>query len=163
MKNGDRPSKKTVIERTYRATPRELWELWTTKEGFESWWGPVGFRVKVHLIEARQGGKLQYDMIAATPELIAEMEETQGAASHKTTGWFAEYRPYERLLLKHMMDFLPGVEPYESVIEVDFVPQGEFVRMVTTLHALHSDEFSDMQVEGYTSQLSKLEERYAGK
>ncbi len=28
---------KTVIERTYRARVEELWDLWTTKEGFESW------------------------------------------------------------------------------------------------------------------------------
>src|SRR5690606_34886017 len=27
-----------VIERTYRARVEELWELWTTKAGFESWW-----------------------------------------------------------------------------------------------------------------------------
>jgi uncharacterized protein YndB with AHSA1/START domain len=33
-------NRKAVIERTYRATVQELWELWTTKEGFESWWGP---------------------------------------------------------------------------------------------------------------------------
>jgi uncharacterized protein YndB with AHSA1/START domain len=39
----------TVIERTYRASVEELWELWTTKEGFESWWGPDGFRVEVML------------------------------------------------------------------------------------------------------------------
>ena len=37
---------KTVIERLYRARVEELWELWTTKEGFESWWGPEGFRRK---------------------------------------------------------------------------------------------------------------------
>ena len=36
--NSTRP--KTVIERNYRAGVEELWELWTTKEGFESWWGP---------------------------------------------------------------------------------------------------------------------------
>ena len=36
-----------VLERTYEATAQELWELWTTKEGFESWWGPEGFRVEV--------------------------------------------------------------------------------------------------------------------
>ena len=30
-------SPKLVIERTYRASVDELWELWTTKEGFESW------------------------------------------------------------------------------------------------------------------------------
>ena len=43
---------KTVIERTYRARVEELWELWTTKEGFESWWCPEGSRVEAHAIEA---------------------------------------------------------------------------------------------------------------
>jgi uncharacterized protein YndB with AHSA1/START domain len=37
-----------VIERTYRAPLEELWALWTTSDGFESWWGPEGFRTKVH-------------------------------------------------------------------------------------------------------------------
>ena len=35
-------SSKFVIERTYRASVDELWDLWTTKEGFESWWPPEG-------------------------------------------------------------------------------------------------------------------------
>jgi uncharacterized protein YndB with AHSA1/START domain len=51
---------KIVFERTYRATVQELWEVWTTKEGFESWWGPEGFRVEVHVIEPRVNGKLHY-------------------------------------------------------------------------------------------------------
>src|SRR5262249_45090874 len=45
--------RKIVIERTYRATIEELWELWTTKEGFGSWWAPEGFRAVVHAVEAR--------------------------------------------------------------------------------------------------------------
>jgi uncharacterized protein YndB with AHSA1/START domain len=160
--NSNRQSK-TVVERTYRAQPQELWDLWTTKDGFESWWGPVGFRTQVHLIEAREGGKLHYDMMAATPEMIEAMMKMGESPSHKTRGWFEEFRPYERLLLKHVIDFLPGVEPYESTIEVDFHPSGEFVRMVVTLHAMHSEEVSGMQVEGFTSQLSKLDERFATK
>src|SRR5262249_2789651 len=36
----DTDRSKTIVERTYRAHPKELWDLWTTKEGFESWWGP---------------------------------------------------------------------------------------------------------------------------
>jgi uncharacterized protein YndB with AHSA1/START domain len=35
------------LERTYRATIDEVWDMWTTKEGIESWWGPDGFAVKV--------------------------------------------------------------------------------------------------------------------
>ena len=63
-----------VIERMYRATVRELWDLWTTKEGFESWWGPQGFRVEVHEIDPRVGGALMYDMIADTHETIAALK-----------------------------------------------------------------------------------------
>jgi uncharacterized protein YndB with AHSA1/START domain len=36
----DKAKQKLIVERTYRARPEELWALWTTKEGFESWWGP---------------------------------------------------------------------------------------------------------------------------
>jgi len=71
---------KIVIERTYRAAVEELWELWTTKEGFESWWGPEGFRAKVHAIEARGNGKLHYDMIADTPEMVVVIPITESAA-----------------------------------------------------------------------------------
>ena len=52
----DRTRAGIVVERTYRARVEELWELWTTKEGFESWWGPQDFRADVHTLEARPGG-----------------------------------------------------------------------------------------------------------
>jgi uncharacterized protein YndB with AHSA1/START domain len=158
----DKTQSKTVVERTYRAHPKELWELWTTKEGFESWWGPEGFRAHVHAIEAREGGKLHYDMIAATPEMIETMRKMGRPPSHETRGRFAEFRPYDRLTLIHVVDFLPGVESYESTIEVDFVPLGEVVRMIVTLHSMHDAEFSNMQVMGFTSQLNKLEKRFGG-
>lgn len=32
------------LERTYDATIDEVWRLWTTREGIESWWGPRGSR-----------------------------------------------------------------------------------------------------------------------
>ena len=35
------------IERTFATTPERLWDLWTTKEGIESWWAPDGFTVEV--------------------------------------------------------------------------------------------------------------------
>jgi hypothetical protein len=43
-----------VIERTYRASVEALWAPWTTKAGFESWWGSEGFRVEVHALEASE-------------------------------------------------------------------------------------------------------------
>src|SRR5258707_12558252 len=87
---GDAASLKVVIQRTYRAQVEELWELWTTKEGFESWWGPEGFRVEVRVLEARPGGALHYEMIADTPELIAAMKQMGRPRSNGTRGWFSE-------------------------------------------------------------------------
>lgn len=151
---------KVVVERSYRASLADVWDLWTTKEGFESWWGPQGFRVEVHEIDARVGGALNYDMIAATPETIAALKEMGHAPSHPTHSRFTELRPRERLVIRSAIDFLPGVATYESDIAVDFMSQGDRVRMVVTLDGLHNAEFTKMQEEGFTSQLTKLDSRF---
>ena len=153
-------SPKLVFERTYRASVDELWELWTTKEGLESWWGPEGFRTEVHAIEARPNGKLHYDHIAETPEMVAAMKEMRRPASTTLHGRFSEFRPLERLVLTQMIDFLPGVEPYESTIMVDFFPSGEWVRLVVTLSPMHDEEFTKLASQGLTSQLANLDERF---
>ena len=150
-----------VIERTYRARLEETWDLWTTKEGFESWWGPQGFRVEVAEIEARVGGALRYEMIADSPEMIAAMKQMGQPASHAVRSRFTEVKRHERLVLTNVIDFLPGVSPYEANIAVDFTTVGDAVRMVVTLDAMHDAQFSKMQVEGFTSQLTKLDARFA--
>lgn len=151
---------KVVIERTYRAGVEDLWALWTTKEGFESWWGPQGFRAEVQEIDARVGGALRYDMIADSPEMISAMNQMGQPTSHPTRSRFTEVAPRSRLVLTNVIDFLPGVATYESNIAVDFLSSGDRVRMVVTLDAMHSAEFSKMQQEGFTSQLTKLDSRF---
>jgi len=151
-----------VIERTYRASAEQLWALWTTKAGFESWWGPEGFRVEVHRLEARPGGALEYDMIADAPDAIAAMKAMGQPLSHGTRGTYAEFRPCERLRLVHRIDFVPATEPYDSVIEVDFSRVGDDARMVVTLHPHLDPHWTRMSVEGFTSQLGKLDRRFAG-
>ncbi len=61
------------------------------------------------------------------------------------------------------MDFLPGVKPYESMIEVQFFQPGDFVRMAVTIYPMHNEEFTKMSIEGFTSQLSKLDKRFGRK
>jgi uncharacterized protein YndB with AHSA1/START domain len=156
-----RKGAKVVIERTYRAHIDDVWALWTTKEGFESWWGPQGFRAEVQEIDAREGGALRYDMIADSPEMIAAMKQMGQPLSHATRCRFRDLRPRSRLVLTSVIDFLPGVAVYESDIAVDFTSAGDRVRMVVTLDAMHSDEFTMMQKEGFTSQLTKLDQRFA--
>ncbi len=148
---------KVVIERVYRASAEELWKLWTTREGFESWWAPEGFRTKVHAIEARPDGPLQYDMIAEAPEVVAALNQMGLAASHVERARFAEFRPPERLVLAIMMDFLPGVAAYENRITVDFIPSGGSVRMAVALCPMHTEDFTRLCAETLAGQLTNLE------
>lgn len=145
-----------VVERNYEGTPQDLWELWTTKDGFESWWGPEGFRVDVKKIEARVGGKLVYDMVANAPETVAAMKEAGMPVSHGTSGTFAEYDPHKRLRVLYIIDFLPGVTPYENNIVAEFIPKGASVTMRVSIDAHPDDEWTQRSLQGFTSQLTKL-------
>jgi uncharacterized protein YndB with AHSA1/START domain len=153
----------TVIERTYRTPVEELWSLWTTKEGFESWWGGEDSRVEVHTIEAREGGTIHYEMIAMTPEDIATRSRLGLAPSSSVRARFAEFSPYQRLSLVHVVDFVPGVKTYESTIAVDFFAAGDTVRMVTTIEPMHNEEFTQTAIRVFTSQLKMLEGRFQGR
>lgn len=149
-----------VIERTYRARVEELWGLWTTKAGFESWWGSEGSRVEVHTIEPRAGGALHYDMIAVAPADMGTRHRLGLPPSSSVRARFAEFRPYQRLVLAHVIDFVPGVKPYEQMIAVDFFPAGETVRMVTTIEPMHDEEFTQTSIRVFTGQLEMLEARF---
>jgi len=70
---------------------------------------------------------------------------------------------YTRLSITHVIDFLPGITPYESTIVAEFVPSSDSVRMVLTLEPLHSDDFTKMSMRGWTSQLAKLNRRFGGR
>jgi len=62
--------------------------------------------------------------------------------------------------ITHVIDFLPGVKPYESTMVVEFFPSGESTRMVITLDPMHEEEFTKMSTVGMTSQLTKLDKRF---
>jgi uncharacterized protein YndB with AHSA1/START domain len=92
--------------------------------------------------------------------MIEEMKRMGQPVSHATRGTFSELTPRQRLALTHVIDFLPGVKPYESVMVMELFPSGPDVRMVVTLSPMHTPEFSKMQLEGFGSQLTKLDKRF---
>ena len=88
------------------------------------------------------------------------MKKMGAPVSHATHSRFSVIEPRTRLVLTNTIDFLPGVAPYENDIVVDFSVVGDSVRMVVTLSPMHSPQFSEMQKEGFTSQLTKLDGRF---
>jgi uncharacterized protein YndB with AHSA1/START domain len=159
MKHPAAPAAQSAIkfERRYEdAAVEDLWNLWTTKQGFESWWGPKGFRVEVRKLELREAGELLYDMIAAAPEEIAAMKKMNMPLSTSTRGVFARLEPLKHLELIHLIDFIPGVKPYEHRIGVEFSKAGRGAQMVITVEPHHNAEWTRMATMGMESQLTKV-------
>jgi len=84
------------------------------------------------------------------------------ARSSSVRARFTEFKPYQRLILAHVIDFVPGVKPYEQTIAVDFFPAGDTVRMVSTIEPMHNEEFTQTSIRVFTSQLEMLEGRFQG-
>jgi uncharacterized protein YndB with AHSA1/START domain len=145
-----------TFERKYEGVVEDLWYLWTTREGFESWWGPEGFRVEVRKLDLRVGGELAYDMIAADPEQIEFMKKANMPLSHGVGGRFVEIVPLQRLGISQMIDFIPGMRPYENKMLAEFFPEGQSVRMVITVDEHQAAEWTRRATQGMDSQLTKV-------
>ena len=160
------PRKRITLERVYRADIQDVWDLWTTKEGIESWWGPGGFKVTVRELDLRPGGKLLYAMTAIDPPQVAFMKQAGVPLTTEARLTFVEVVPRVRLAYVHVADFIPGVEAYDVDTVVELSTTSEGVRMVLTFDAMHSDEWTNRAVMGWESQLGKLaavlDARFAG-
>lgn len=155
-KANNRSRGKIVIERRYTASIEDVWELWTTKEGIESWWGPGGFSVKVHELDLRAGGEMRYSMTAVDPAQVAFMKQAGMSLTTDAKLTYTAIVPGKSIAYTHKVDFIPGVEPYDVGNKVEFFAEGGDVRMVLTLDPMHSDEWTQRAVMGMESQLGKL-------
>ena len=145
-----------VLERFFTATVQEVWALWTTPEGIESWWGPDGFDVEVRAIDLRPGGELAYVMTATAADQVDFMKKAGMPLATEARLTFTEVDPLRRLSYKHRADFIPGVEPYLVVTEVEIEAVGRRVRMALSIEAMHDEDWTDRAVNGWEDQLDKL-------
>jgi uncharacterized protein YndB with AHSA1/START domain len=149
-------NRKIVIERSYKASIEDVWELWTTSEGIESWWGPDGFSVKVHELDLRAGGEMRYAMTAADSAQVQFMRRSGMPLTTEARLTYTEIVPGKSIAYTHRADFIPGVKPYDIGNTVEFLVRDEMVLMVLTLDPMHSDEWTQRAVMGMESQLGKL-------
>jgi uncharacterized protein YndB with AHSA1/START domain len=151
------PRKRITIERIFDASVEDVWDLWTTKEGIESWWGPDGFSVKVHSIDLRPGGELHYAMIATAPDQVEFMRRAGMPTRSDVFIRYSEVVENERLRYVTLADFVPSIEPYEveTVVDLHSTPNG--IRMVVMLEAMHDEHWTQMAAMGWESQLGRLQ------
>ena len=147
-----------TMERTYQASIEDVWELWTTAEGVESWWGPEGFAVKVHRLDLRRGGEMRYAMSAVAPEQIAFMQSAGMPLTTEAKLTYTEVSARKRLAFTQLADFIPGVAPYDVAMLVEFHAGARDVRMVLTMDAMHDEEWTRNMSMGWESELVRIGE-----
>ena len=145
------------IQRTYAASIKEAWALWTTKSGIESWWGREGFDVTVTSLDLRPGGHLIYLMTAVAPEQVAFMKRAGMPLTSECNVTYIEVSPPSRLAYKTLADFVPGVAPYEVATVVQLEPAADGVKLIITFDAMHDDVWTERARAGHESQMRKLD------
>jgi uncharacterized protein YndB with AHSA1/START domain len=157
-----KPARETItFERIFQASIEEVWELWTTKEGLESWWGPEGFTTRVRRIDVRVGGELHYAMTATAPEQIDFLQKAGLPVTTEQRVLYDTVDPPARLGYVSRADFIPGVEPYDVATRVALRAEGATVRMLVTIDAMHDAHWTKMATLGWQSQLDRLAQRLA--
>ena len=149
---------KLSLERTFRAPIAEVWELWTTREGIEAWWGPDGFTVEVRSLDLRPGGRLHYRMTATGADQIEFMKKAGMPVTQEVSLTYVEVEPPRRLVYRDLADFIPGVEPYEVETVVELREAGDDTHLVLTFDAMHDEYWSKMATMGREMELARLEE-----
>jgi len=145
-----------TFERTFQAAIEDVWELWTTRRGLESWWGPQGFATRVHRIDVRPGGELHYAMTATAPEQIGFLEKAGMSLTSEQRVLYQKVVPPTELVYVSRADFIPGVAPYDVTTRVELRAEGANVRMLVTIDAMHDTRWTKMAALGWQSQLDRL-------
>jgi uncharacterized protein YndB with AHSA1/START domain len=151
--------RRITLERHYRASVEQVWKLWTTKSGIESWWGPDGFSVQVRRLDVRVGGELLYTMTATGPAQVEFLEQAGLPLATDSRSTFTEVEPLRRLSYTTRADFIPHVDPYDvgTTVTFDPAPDGGGVRMLLIFDVFHDDVWTERATLGHEGELARLE------
>ena len=148
--------RRITLQRDFHATLAEVWDLWTTKDGIESWWGPDGFRVEVRSLDLRPGGELRYGMIAVVPGMVDFMKKNGMPAVSETLVRYRKIVLQARLAYVNVVDFVPGVTAYDVDTVVEFSAANGVVHLKLTLDPMHDDLWTQRAAMGWEMELGKL-------
>ena len=108
-----------VIERTFRAAPRLVFEAWTNAAIVKKWWAPKSRGVSVTECSAdvTVGGKYRYVLQLPDASLIA------------FSGVYKEVEPHTRLVYTQVFEQIPGAE---VLVTIAFHDRGDKTHLVST-------------------------------
>ena len=137
-----------LIELTFPAEQQDLWKMWTTKEGIESWWGPEGISSTVRAFEFQVDGLLE---IVMRPN---DSEGDENSMVEKIT--LTEITPMTCICFTDRFPGTPDVEPYDVICEVAFQPASEGTKMTFASSGMHREDWTEYATYGWRSAFQKL-------
>ena len=131
-----------VIERTFAAPLKVVWQMWTVPEHFAAWYGPTGASVPMVKMDVRVGG---------TRMICMEVNTPNGPMQMWFTGEYREVVDCERLVYTESMcdehgnvlapaDIgMPEGHPTTTEVRVELEPIGDGTRMLMRHEGIPSD------------------------
>jgi len=104
--------REVTLTRTFDATRRMVFKLWTEPEHMAQWWGPKGFTNPVCELDARPGGAIRIHMRAPDGTV------------YPMSGTFREVVEPERLVFSAIAEDLEGNPLLEALTTVTFAEHG---------------------------------------
>jgi uncharacterized protein YndB with AHSA1/START domain len=140
--------REVTLTRTFDATRRMVFKLWTEPEHMAQWWGPKGFTNPVCELDARPGGAIRIHMRAPDGTV------------YPMSGTFREVVEPERLVFSAIAEDLEGNPLLEALTTVTFAEHGG--KTTVTVHAKAvgiapiAPQMLDGMQAGWTQSLERL-------
>lgn len=138
-----------TLERTFKAAPEKVWEMWTTPKGIMAWWAPsareMGFEFTVKEMDVREGGTFAFAMVNKQHNLL----------NH---GTYRVVKPHSDLAWTWRFDIYlaPGEKPYDVPIDIRFERVGTGTRMTFRQGPLATPGFTEGSRQGVMQNLDYL-------
>jgi uncharacterized protein YndB with AHSA1/START domain len=137
------------LERTFDATPEEVFDAWTNPEVLRCWWAAnPAWRTPVAEVDLRVGGSYRLSM-----------EDPETGAVHTVEGEYREVRRPERLAYSWCWEQDDGSVGHVSTVTVDFLSEGGRTTVVLEHIGLATPESRDRHRHGWEGCLESLRTR----
>ncbi|HEX3391299.1 MAG TPA: SRPBCC domain-containing protein [Solirubrobacteraceae bacterium] len=136
------------IERSYDASPEEVFDAWTNPEVLRRWWAvhPDG-STPVAEVDLREGGRYRLSM------------EGPDAERHTVQGEYLEVDRPSRLVYSWRWELDAGGLGPASTVTVEFCEQGERTNVVLEHAGLPDADSRDRHAEGWAACMDIFRER----
>lgn len=150
MPNMATASRTVILERTFKATPAEVYRAWTDPEAAARWWGPEGYTTTDIKLDLRVDGRWSNTMVAADGKRFP------------SAGEFRQVVAGERLVMFDEGEGAP-MNGHATTVDVRFEPAGTGTKMHLVHGVFKTGEMRDECKVGWDSSFDRLQRLLDGK